>query len=78
MIYDFRLSIFEGKPLEVSFRKAYIEKIKAIFEQFHYDFNKANGHVDAFIKDDLGSISLVIEFQVSELIVLMYLALKPY
>lgn len=42
------------------------------------DFNKANGHIEAFIKDDLGTISLVIDCQDSELKEEMYLALESY
>ncbi|HQS34811.1 MAG TPA: hypothetical protein PLC18_05320 [Sediminibacterium sp.] len=78
MINDFRLSRFDGKPVEVSFYKAYLEKIQKILEVFEDDFNEANGHIDALIKDDLGTISLVIECQDSELKEEMYLALKPY
>ena len=42
------------------------------------DFNKANGYVEAYIKDDLGTISIVVECHDSELKEEMYLALKPY
>jgi hypothetical protein len=77
MINDFRLSRFDGKPVEISFHRAYIEKIQKIIEAFEDDFNKANGYIEAYIKDDLGTISLVVECQDSELKELMYQALKP-
>ena len=78
MINDIRYSRFDGKPVEAQFGKSFLAKVQSILEVFQDDFINANGFIEAYIKDDFGSISITIECDDPNLKELMYQALKPY
>ncbi|HLD53884.1 MAG TPA: hypothetical protein VJA82_11305 [Sediminibacterium sp.] len=78
MIKDIRYSRFDGRAVEVGFSTQQIENIQKVLEIFEDDFKQSNGHIDAFIKDDLGNISITIECENPDLKEQMYQALKPF
>lgn len=78
MSLSFKYSRFDGKAVDVSFVHSATPNIQHILEEFEEEFKKANGHIDAFIKDDLGHISLTIECEDSDLKERMYQKLRPH
>jgi hypothetical protein len=78
MNIDIRYSRFDGRAVEGNFSTSSIIDIQNILEKFNDEFNKANGHIEAYIKDDLGNVSMTIECEDSDLKARMYQALKPY
>lgn len=75
---DVRYSRFDGKAVEGDFKTYALHNIQNILEKFKDEFTDAKGHIDAYIKDDLGNISVSIECEDTDLKERMYRALKPY
>lgn len=75
---DIKYSRFDGKAIEANFKTYALLNIQNILEKFDDEFTATKGHIDAYIKDDLGNISLVIDCQDADLKERMCQALKPY
>ena len=71
-------SRLDGLAVEDNFVHAALPNIQHILEKFEEEFKVANGYIDAYIKDDIGNISLVIECDNPDLKERMYRAVEPY